>query len=98
MPDEKPRNAANAGGGSDEGFLKTAAETIGSTMGKLVSKVGLGKPAAPASKPAKRNTPRRKAAAKKSAPASARRNASDKRGAKTPLQKRATGIRKKKKS
>jgi len=68
MEDDKKQDV-----GADEGFLRTAAEAVGATLGKLAVKSGLARPAAPV-KRKKAVSPRKTKSAAKKAPA-ARKNA-----------------------
>jgi hypothetical protein len=60
MEDEKKQDA-----GADEGFLKTAAEAVGATLGKLAVRTGLARPSVPVKRKKAVSPPKTKGAAKK---------------------------------
>jgi hypothetical protein len=62
MEDEKKQDA-----GADEGFLKTAAEAVGATLGRLAVRTGLARPSAPVKRKKAVSPPKTKRAAKKTA-------------------------------
>lgn len=65
MATTKKKTPAKA---ADAGFLTTAAQAIGSTLGQLAKKAGVASSAAPA-KPAAKAVTKKKPTAKKKAPA-----------------------------
>ena len=65
--------------GADEGFLKSAAEAVGATLGKLAVKTGLASPRVPVKRKKTVSRPKVKTAAKR-APAARKR--AEKRAAK----------------
>ncbi len=77
--EQKPAGAPDA--------LTTAAEAIGSTLGKLAVKTGIAKPPAAVKKPAKKASAK-KAAAKKTVSAKPRAKAASKKIAKKPVRGR----------